>query len=913
VSLLNPARWRLLSEHLDRALEMPPSERAAWLAGLRERDPSLAKDIEQLLSERSQASREGFLAGAALSAPDSATLAGQAIGAYVLTSQIGQGGMGSVWLGRRSDGRFEGLAAVKLLNASLVGRSGEERFRREGNILARLADPHIARLLDAGLSPSGQPYLVLEHVEGEPIDRFCDHHGLDVGERLRLFLDVLVAVSHAHANLIVHRDIKPSNVLVDNNGQAKLLDFGIAKLLEGEGEAGTETAITRDGGRALTPEYAAPEQITGGVITTGTDVYALGTLLYLLLTGLHPAEGSRHSPADLLRFVLETEPERPSSVVLEKRDQSAEPRRERAAARASTPDALHRLLRGDLDTIVAKALKKNPAERYGSVIALADDVRRYLRNEPIGARPDTYGYRVAKFVRRNRAAVIAAALVAAAALAGTLVIVARGREAQRERDAAQAQLARATAANEFLGFLLSTAAPAGKKISVSDLLSQGEALAGKQFADNPSMHSEMLATIGERYLNAENWDKALSALERAVRLARGPANRARAMCPLALAKIANGDPKGARAMMTEALAALPDEPQYALQRAECLCYFSEFGYFDDESGPMIEHARQALAALDASPVQSSVQRIDAQGSLAYGYYLARDNARADQAFAELLAGFERTGRDRTLDAADALNNWGLVHFDGDIVRAEPLYRRAVELRRDIEGSEGVAPTTLFNYAAVLFQLARYDEAEPVYEETIRTARARSEHRIELDARMELADLHIERGELDRAAAELGHIDPALPEAPRYVPLRRAEYEYVLGHLALAKSDAAGARARFQDSVSQLAIPHAKFSVNVFVLIGLARAELALGDTNGAEASAEQALHLAKSFVPAGAPSYLIGHAELALGEVQLARGDRAAARLSIAAAADTLQTTLGASHPATLRARGLAQTAAAAP
>src|SRR5262249_45658780 len=212
-------------------------------------------------------SREGFLAGGAVPISP-ATLAGQTVGAYELVSQIGQGGMGNVWLARRSDGRFEGHAAVKLLNASLVGHVGEERFRREGNFLARLTHPHIARLVDAGVSSGGQPYLVLEHVDGEPIDRYCDARRLDVPARLRLFLDVLAAVAHAHTNLIVHRDIKPSNVLVAAGGEVKLLDFGIAKLLEGDAGQAEATDLTREGGRALTPEYAAPEQVTGGVITT---------------------------------------------------------------------------------------------------------------------------------------------------------------------------------------------------------------------------------------------------------------------------------------------------------------------------------------------------------------------------------------------------------------------------------------------------------------------------------------------------------------------------------------------------------------------------------------------------------------------------------------------------------------------
>src|SRR5260370_29980725 len=238
MSVLSRDRWQVVSPYLDRALEMAVGERAAWLASLCAEDPMLAADLEALLKERSALSRELFLEGAAARLPESASLVGQTFGAYTLISLIGQGGMGNVWLARRSDGRFEGQAALKLLNASLVGRAGEERFRREGSILARLTHPHIARLGDAGVSPTGQPYLVLEYVEGQQIDRYCDGKNLDVEARLRLFLDVLAAVAHAHTNLIVHRDIKPSNVLVDTNGQVKLLDFGIAKLLDGEARAG---------------------------------------------------------------------------------------------------------------------------------------------------------------------------------------------------------------------------------------------------------------------------------------------------------------------------------------------------------------------------------------------------------------------------------------------------------------------------------------------------------------------------------------------------------------------------------------------------------------------------------------------------------------------------------------------------
>ena len=520
---------------------------------------------------------------------------------------------------------------------------------------------------------------------------------------------------------------------------------------------------------------------------------------------------------------------------------------------------------------------------------------------------------MAKFVRRNRSGVAAAVLVVGAALAGTAVIVARGREAQRQRDAAQAQLARATAANEFLGFLLTVAAPAGRRISESDLLEKGEALVDKQFADNDALHAEMLATIGERYMNADNYDKALSALERARRLARDPGVRARALCPLALVKVATGNAKAAEALMHEALAGLPDEPQYALQRAACLCRYAEFGFFTEDPEPTIRNARASLAVLDAASTPSQPQRIDAQAALAYGYYLARDYTRADQAYVELMRALEKAGRGQTMAAADVLGNWGLVHFDTDIVKAEPICRRSVDLHRAVEGSDGVTPTALLNYAAVLFQLARYDEAEAIYAETIRTAHARSDRQAELDARLEVADLYTERGEPARAMAELAEADRAFRNTPAFGPRREANYEYSRGLLAMTRGDAAQARARFRDAIARFDAIPAKFHLNVFALIALGRAERALGHSAEAEAAARQAVALAESFVPKGTASYLTGQARLALGEVELARGDRSAAGISLAAAGDELTRTLGQDHPAVIRARQLVDSPAAAP
>jgi len=356
MSTLGPERWSAVSRYLDQALGMLDDERPPWLASIREQNPELAADLQTLLDEHSALLQAGFLEHGPVALPRPPALVGQTVGAYRLLAAIGQGGMSSVWLAERSDGRFERRAAVKFLNLALVGL-GEQRFKREGCILARLAHPNIAHLIDAGLAENGQPYLVLEHIDGESIDWHCDRHALPVEARVRLFCDVLDAVAHAHANLIVHRDIKPSNVLVTGDGRVKLLDFGIAKLLEGDADGVGATLLTRDGAGVLTPAYAAPEQVTGGPVSTATDIYALGMLLYVLLTGQHPVASALGSHADLMKAIVDTDAPRPSDVVAST-SIGPELAATTAARRGTSPERLRRLLRGDLDTVIAKALKK---------------------------------------------------------------------------------------------------------------------------------------------------------------------------------------------------------------------------------------------------------------------------------------------------------------------------------------------------------------------------------------------------------------------------------------------------------------------------------------------------------------------------------------------------------------------------
>ncbi len=452
---IDPAQWARLSPRLDTLLDLPADARAARLAALRAEDAGLAGDLERLLQQMAALESTAFMrapaqppgggeaGGAADPAPEAGS-AGMRVGAYTLERELGRGGMGSVWLAHRTDGRYEGQVAIKFLQAALFGHAAGDRFGREGRILGRLDHPHIARLLDAGhLGGEGpgavQPYLVLEYVDGEPIDRWCERRALPLEARVRLFLDVLAAVGHAHNRLILHRDLKPSNILVTQAGQVKLLDFGIAKLLDDADAPAAAGELTRRAGPAFTPAYAAPEQRSGGEVSTATDVYALGVLLYRLLAGRLPTEGTTL-----------VGPEAESTAALPRLS---------AAARRSPDPAVRRMaaaLRGDLDTVAAKALKPEPAERYANAAAFAADLQRWLAHEPVQARPDRWTYRSARFLRRHRVGVGAGALVVLALAGGGLA-------AWREAREAQAQRAQAEGLIEFmLGDLPARLKPVGR-------------------------------------------------------------------------------------------------------------------------------------------------------------------------------------------------------------------------------------------------------------------------------------------------------------------------------------------------------------------------------------------------------------------------------------------------------------------
>ena len=796
MATIDPDRWRVLSPYLDDALDTPTEERAGWLAAIRARDPDLAADLQSMLAEHDEVAGAGFLTGAVLDPrllpPPS--LEGQVLGSYRLVSLIGQGGTGSVWRAERCDGRFLGDAAVKLLNVELVAKAGEERFRREGTILARLRHPGIAHLIDAGVSPSGQPYLVLEHVDGLPIDRYCDDQRLGVDARLRLFLDVLDAVAHAHSNLIVHRDIKPANVLVSTDGQVKLLDFGIAKLVVPQSEwpakrTHESSAVSREIGKALTPAYAAPEQLSGGAVTTATDVYVLGVLLYVLLGGRHPAGDDVRSHAELMRAILVTEPPLLSSS-------GDGPGSEPHAARCGlTVEKLHRRLRGDLDAIVAKALKKDAADRYPSVTALADDLRRHLRHETISARADTLRYRSVRFLRRHTAASAAAA--ALIVLLASLTAIHTSRLAA-ERDRAQREAAKAGKMSEILMGVLNSADPYASRVSgteptVRNLLDGSAARVQTELDGQPELQAEMLTMMGRTYRKLGVYDRARILLEQALvsgRQAFGDdhVRVSHALHDLGVVAAETGDYALAGARLEDALAMRrrllgPAHADIAVTLAELGRVYQDQG-FNIRAEPL---HREALAIRQQLLGPEHGETAVSLSDLASVVRLKGDLAAAEALLRQCSAINVKVRGAGHPNTVTTLNDLALIAVArGEFQSAEPVFREVAALQRKALGhSHPIVAPTLNNLARVLAAQGQYEDAAVALDDAMAVVRASlgQEHQL-------LAIYTIHRGAMELARRQPAAAEALLREglrlrarAPLLVPSRRRmlpEDDWTLG-------------------------------------------------------------------------------------------------------------------------------------
>lgn len=554
-----PAWWRRVDAVLDAVLDLPESERVAVLDERCGTDAELRAEVDALLAAEARADSrvdspvfawadailEDQEDGIPVHAP------AEQIGPYRLVRELGRGGMGVVWLAERREGDFDQHVALKLLKRGLDTDAILARFLDERRILARLRHPHIAALLDGGVSESGQPWFSMEWVDGETITRWCDARKLGIRERVRLFGDVIEAVQHAHQQLIVHRDLKPGNVMVDGNGEVKLLDFGIAKMLDVTRQSAEAATLTQMGWRVFTPEYAAPEQLRGEPATTTADVYALGVLLHELLAGQRPEPAQRDAALPQ---------QRPSAAITE----SA------AALRGTGSDRLKRLLQGDLDTIVQKALQFEPGRRYGSAQALGDDLQRWLDGQPVQARPDSVWYRSRRFIGRHRWPLLAAASVVLSLTAGLLVAVWQAGEAHRqallaERQTVEArkQTQRAERTQSLLVSIVSRSSPYGSRDGrqpmVDDILAFGEGRIDQELASEPELHADMLTVFSSIRESRRELDRAETLARRALAERRhlfGTAHQAYAESLFQLSSVlyAQGDWDGSEQAVTEAAA-----------------------------------------------------------------------------------------------------------------------------------------------------------------------------------------------------------------------------------------------------------------------------------------------------------------------------------------------------------------------
>jgi serine/threonine-protein kinase len=518
-------KWQKVKAVFYAALDLPTAERLSFVRAECRDDTDLQTEIEKLLQSHQET--DNFIEKPIFTTVKNLvtdekhfTLIGKKIGVYQIQKEIGRGGMGAVYLAERADGEFHQQVAVKLIKRGLDTDEIIRRFRHERQILANLDHPYITRLIDGGTTIDGLPFLIMDYVEGLPLISFANKHKLTLHERLKLFLQICSAVQYAHQHLIIHRDLKPSNILVTNDKTPRLLDFGIAKLLSSDSNVITQNTIADLS--IMTPEYAAPEQVCGEKVTTATDVYALGVVLYELLTDSRPYSFETKTISEIIRIVCETEPSAPSAISNfkfqisnskpEKINHQDQNRKSQIANRRS--------LKGDLDNIILMALRKEPERRYSSVEQFAADIHRYLNGLPVMARHDTFAYRAGKFIQRNKAGVIAASGIAVSLIAGIISTYRQSRIARTQRDKALAEARKAEKINHFLQKILNSADPRtqGKDVKVVQMLRLAAESLATDFDEQPEIAAELNTTIGLTYLSLGFFDSAESHLRRALKL-----------------------------------------------------------------------------------------------------------------------------------------------------------------------------------------------------------------------------------------------------------------------------------------------------------------------------------------------------------------------------------------------------------
>ena len=897
--------WAQLSPLIDEALSLPPEARTEWLRRHKVSHPTLAGELEALLNRESALDAEGFLTpGSAPPRPVASSLVGQTLGAYTIESELGRGGMGSVWLARRTDGRFEGKAAVKFLSLAVAGPTGEARFRQEGSVLARLAHPNISRLLDAGVTPTGQPFLMLEYVEGRQLDEWCDEQRLGIEARLRLFLQVLEAVGHAHANLIVHRDLKPSNILVTNEGVVKLLDFGIARLLESGGDT---TPITGTQDAVFTYQYAAPEQITGDPVSTATDVYSLGVVLYQLLAGQHPTGEDAESPADHLRATLDTDPSPLSRVVAPRATLSGEDARRLAEARDASPDKLRRAFSGDLDNILLKALRKEPGDRYTTVTAFGDDIQRYLNHEPVTARPTTWGYRAGKFVRRHRGSVSSAVLVTILLIGATVMTTLQAREARLQRDNAMLQYQRTVARSSVQSDLAGEVrAVDGRLLSATERIDRAARILQVSHKDEPWLVSEIMLDLAGNAATAGDVPASLRLMHEAATLAEKAGawqQAAMGRCYRAFAWLDAPEVDSARIDLTAGLAALDRAPDPLDIEVPAMCELAQANMFvqlgQTDSG--VTHAERAVKITDPDARRQQVApgtRFAMLNALAQAYRAAGRPREASAVLQRTLAEAEALGTVSNAETGNAFSNLYLVlHQLGDYVLTDSLWLDLARKQQEEAGAPIMANTLRFQRGLLWLRRGRIDSADVWLSKALEDTTA-DKGGILWWIHPNLADLRLSQHRWKEAV-------PFIEAMPRVSAQSDVIRAWLKARLKYEQGDPAAALRMLEDSLAPLAAVQGARTPLPFALSTAGEWRLARGDLHAADSLAQLALQLATYDSLSGTTSAHAGRAELLLARVRRAEQKLPEARAAAERAVQALTRGLGPNEARTLEAVAL--------